>query len=73
VAFALATAALVAAAPGAMPWALGAGFGALLFLLFAELLPDSYRVVGRTGIAVAVTLAAGMVALLGGDARGGAR
>ncbi|MDF1505793.1 hypothetical protein PYV61_22770, partial [Roseisolibacter sp. H3M3-2] len=72
VAFALVTAAVVDDARGALPLSVGAGFGALLFLLFAELLPESYRVLGRTGIAIAVCLAAGMVALLGGGARGGA-
>jgi ZIP family zinc transporter len=72
VVFALATFAAVAATPASLPWALGAGFGGLLYLLFAELLPDSYAVVGRTGIAVVVSLAAGIVALLGGGARGGA-
>ena len=65
------TLAVVVALPGTLPWALGAGFGGLLYLLFAELLPDSYAAVGRTGIAVVVSLAAGIVALLGGDARGG--
>ena len=70
VALALATHALLVAVPAALPWALGAGFGALLFLLFAELLPESYVGAGRTGIAVAVSLAAGIVALLGSGARG---
>ena len=70
VALAVATLALVVAVPATLPWALGAGFGGLLYLLFAELLPDSYQVVGRTGIAVVVSLAAGIVALIGGGARG---
>lgn len=70
--FALLTGALVAAQPAALPWALGAGFGALVYLLFAELLPDSYVAVGRTGIALVVSIGLGIVALLGGGARGGA-
>jgi len=68
--FAFATATLVALVPAALPWALGAGFGALVYLLFAELLPGSYAAVGRTGIAIVVSLGLGIVALLGGGARG---
>jgi ZIP family zinc transporter len=56
---------LAAAAPWLLPWCIGASFGALLYLIVAELLPQSYREVGRTGIAVVVSLAAGMVALMG--------
>jgi zinc transporter ZupT len=51
--------------PPLLPWCIGASFGALLYLIVAELLPQSYRHAGRTGIAVVVCLAAGMVALLG--------
>jgi zinc transporter ZupT len=47
---------------------LGASFGALVYLCFAELLPDSYRTVGRSSIAVVVTVAAGVVALVSGGA-----
>ncbi len=57
--------ALTGAAPWLLPWLIGASFGALLYLIVAELLPQSYREVGRTGIAVVVSLAAGMVALMG--------
>jgi ZIP family zinc transporter len=57
---------LLRAAPALLPWCLGASFGALLYLIVAELLPQSYRQVGRTGIAMVVSLAAGMVALIGG-------
>ncbi len=56
---------LAGAAPWLLPWCIGASFGALLYLVVAELLPQSYREVGRTGIAVVVSLAAGMVALMG--------
>ncbi len=54
--------------PAALPWLVGGSFGALLYLIIAELLPQSYRQAGRTGIAVVVSLAAGVVALLGGGA-----
>jgi ZIP family zinc transporter len=47
---------------------LGASFGALVYLCFAELLPDSYRTAGRSSIAVVVTVAAGVVALVSGGA-----
>ena len=60
--------ALRLAIPAALPWALGASFGALLYLVVAELLPESYRQTGRTGIAVVFSVAAGIVALLGGRA-----
>lgn len=63
-----ATFALLGARGDLLPWALGAGFGALFYLVLAELLPAAYAVAGRTGIAVIVTLAAGLVALLGGGA-----
>jgi ZIP family zinc transporter len=56
---------LVRTFPSLLPWCIGASFGALLYLIVAELLPQSYRDVGRTGIAVVVSLAAGMVALMG--------
>lgn len=56
---------LLRALPPLLPWCIGASFGALLYLIVAELLPQSYRHAGRTGIAVVVCLAAGMVALLG--------
>lgn len=51
--------------PALLPWSLGAAFGAMLYLIVAEMLPQSYREVGRTGIAVVVSLAAGVVALMG--------
>jgi zinc transporter ZupT len=56
---------LLGAAPVLLPWCLGAAFGALFYLIVAELLPQSYRHAGRTGIALVVSLAAGMVALMG--------
>ena len=45
---------------------LGASFGALVYLCFADLLPESYRLSGRSSIAVVVTIAAGIVALATG-------
>lgn len=57
---------LLAPLPGLLPWLAGASFGALLYLIVAELLPHSYRVAGRTAIAVVICAAAGMVALMGG-------
>ncbi len=57
---------LVLALPPLLPWLVGASFGALLYLIVAELLPHSYRLAGRTAIAVVVCLAAGVVALMGG-------
>lgn len=56
---------LIGAVPALLPWLIGASFGSLLYLIIAELLPQSYRLAGRTAIAVVVSLAAGMVALMG--------
>lgn len=63
--FAISVLELTGAVPWLLPWCIGTSFGALLYLIVAELLPQSYREVGRTGIAVVVSLAAGMVALMG--------
>ena len=63
--FAVSVMELVGVASALLPWCIGAAFGAMLYLIVAELLPQSYREVGRTGIAVVVSLAAGMVALMG--------
>ncbi|HEY0970004.1 MAG TPA: ZIP family metal transporter [Gemmatimonadales bacterium] len=57
---------VVAAWPAMLPWTLGAAFGALVYLCLGELLPESYGAAGRTSIAVVVSVAAGVVALLGG-------
>jgi len=54
--------------PALQPWALGVAFGALVYLVLSELLPSSYHQTGRTSIAVMVSVAAGIVALLGGRA-----
>jgi zinc transporter, ZIP family len=58
---------LAARAASVEPVLLGFGFGALTYLCLAELLPESYGAVGRTSIAVVVSVAAGVVALLGGS------
>ena len=60
---------LIRGAPALQPWALGVAAGALVYLVLAELLPGSYRLTGRTSIAVVVSVAAGIVALLGGRTR----
>jgi len=66
---AVVTYAVVSAAPGALPWALGFAVGSLIYLVLAELLPESYREAGHTTIAVLTTLAMGAVVLLGDLAR----
>jgi zinc transporter ZupT len=58
--------ALADSAPALVPPLLGAAFGALTYLCFAELLPDSYRLTGRTSIAIVVIVAAGVVAVASG-------
>lgn len=63
---AVVTFAVVGAAPALFPWALGFAVGALLQLLLAELLPESYRQAGNTSIAVVALLAMGLVVALGG-------
>jgi zinc transporter ZupT len=53
----------------ALPYGLGFAAGAMIFMVLVELLPASYHQTGRTSIAVVVSVAAGIVALLGGRAR----
>jgi ZIP family zinc transporter len=48
---------------------LGFGFGSLVYLCIAELLPEAYHTAGRTSIAVVASVAAGVVSLLGGGIR----
>lgn len=64
--FAVTTFAVATAAPAVLPWALGLAVGALLYLIFAELLPHCYRQAGHTSIALVALLAMGMVVLLVG-------
>jgi len=61
---AVVTFAVIGESAGLLPWALGFAVGALVCLVLAELLPESYRQAGRTGIALATILAMGVVILL---------
>ncbi len=67
VVFAVASFVLAVRFPAVGPLLLGLGFGALTYLSLAELLPESYLSAGRASIAVVVSVAAGVVALLGGS------
>lgn len=58
--------AVVSAARGLLPWALGFAAGALAYLVLTELLPDSYRQASHTWVAAAVSFSTGMVILLKG-------
>jgi zinc transporter ZupT len=58
--------AVVTAAPAATPAVLGFGFGALVYLVLVEMLPESYRQAGTTTIAVLTSLAMGVLILLHG-------
>ncbi len=63
---AVATFAVVRAAPGALPWVTGFAVGALAELTLLELLPESYREAGPTSIAVVTVVAMGVVILVEG-------
>lgn len=52
---------LAGALPWLLPWALGFGAGALLYLIFSELLPESYAQAGHTSIALVTLLAMAVV------------
>jgi zinc transporter ZupT len=54
--------------PDLVPLVVGFGVGALLQLLLEELLPESYRQAGSTGIALVTLVAMGVVVALGGGA-----
>jgi len=58
--------AVVGALPVLLPWAVGFAVGALIYLLMAELLPESYRQAGHTSIALVAIVAMGVVIALGG-------
>jgi len=60
------TYAIVEAAPGVLPWALGFAIGGLIQLVMSELLPESYRQTGHRSIALAAIVAMGIVVLLRG-------
>jgi ZIP family zinc transporter len=61
---AIVTFAIVEAADSLLPWALGFAVGALVQLVMAELLPESYRQAGRRTIALVAIVAMGMVVFL---------
>jgi zinc transporter ZupT len=63
---AITTYAVIDAAPAALPWALGFAVGALVNLVMIELLPESYRESGPTGIALVASVAMSMVVLVKG-------
>ncbi|MDX1492916.1 MAG: ZIP family metal transporter [Longimicrobiales bacterium] len=54
------------ALPRLTPWTLGFAFGALVYLVLDELLPESYRQAGHTSIALVTLVAMGIVVALGG-------
>ncbi len=59
------SAALVWLFPLLLPWVLGAAVGSLAYLVMVDLLPRSYREIGKTSIAVVTLGAMAMVVLLG--------
>ena len=64
---AVGTYAVVAALPALLPWVVGFSVGALVYLVLAELLPESYHQAGPTSIALVTVAAMGIVvALVGG-------
>jgi zinc transporter ZupT len=65
---AVATFAVLGAAPAMVPLALGFAVGALVYLVMAELLPESYEEAGHQSIALVAIVAMMMVVLLRGMA-----
>jgi len=63
---AVVTFAVVGAIPSLFPWAVGVAVGALVYLVLAELLPESYQQAGHTSIALVTLVAMGIVVALGG-------
>jgi len=63
---AVAVYAITLVAPATIAWVTGFAAGALVHLVMAELLPDSYRYAGKTSIAVVTAVAMGVVVLGGG-------
>ena len=57
---------MAGSAPEVLPWAVGFSTGALIYLVVAELLPESYERVGTTTIALVTVAAMGVVASLRG-------
>jgi zinc transporter ZupT len=62
---AVVTFAIATAAPATLPWAAGFAVGALIQLVMAELLPQSYHQAGHRSIALVAIMAMGMVVFLG--------
>ncbi len=58
--------ALIGAAPGLLPWALGFAVGSLVCLVLVDLLPECYRQAGSTSIALVTIVAMGILVLLVG-------
>jgi zinc transporter ZupT len=56
---------LVGAVPAVLPWAIGFAVGSLIYLVLAELLPESYRQAGHTSIALVTLVTMGIVVGLG--------
>lgn len=63
---AVATFAVVSAAPAALPWVAGFAVGALVHLVLVELLAQSYRQAGQISIALVAAVALGLVVLVEG-------
>src|SRR3970282_1606429 len=61
---AVVTFAVVGALPALFPWAVGFAVGALIYLVLAELLPESYQQAGHTSIALVTLVAKGIVVAL---------
>lgn len=59
---------VVGSLPVLLPWAIGFAVGALIYLLLAELLPESYAQAGHTSIALVTLVAMGIVVALVGAA-----
>ena len=63
---AVTTFAILEAAPGMLPSALGIAAGALIYVVMVDLLPESYKQAGSTSIALVTILAMGAFALIHG-------
>lgn len=66
--WAVVTFVVVGAHPVLLPWAAGFAVGALIYLVLADLLPESYRQAGHTSIALVTLIAMAMVLALSAGA-----
>ncbi len=57
---------VVQAAPSILPFAVGFAVGTLVYLVMADLLPESYRHAGPTTIGLVTVVSLGIIVLLGG-------